>query len=130
MRIPLHFIGEDTSPAVKLSGAFISHLEVDVEVRCLPKDLPEFVEVDLSNIEVNQIVHLSDLKLPSDVEIVALIHDEDKAVASAYVPRVVVEETAAPTVAEVPVAGEEAKEGAGEESKDKDAAAKDKEKKK
>jgi len=126
MRIPLHFVGGEISPAVKLSGALISHLEVDVEVRCLPKDLPEFIEVDLSKIEVNQTVNLSDLKLSENVEITALSHDEDKAMATAYVPRVVVEETEAPATAEVPVAGDEAKEGdaaaeGGEaNSKDKD----------
>ncbi len=111
MRIPFHFVGSEVSPAVKLSGALISHLEVDVEVRCLPKDLPEFIEVDLSKIEVNQTVHLSDLKLSEAVEIVALSHGEDKTIATAYVPRVVVEDTEAPTAADVPVAGEDAKEG-------------------
>jgi len=116
MRIPLHFVGGEISPGVKISGASISHLESDVEVRCLPKDLPEFIEVDLSKIEVGQTVHLSDLKLAEVVEIIALTHNEDKALANAYVPRVVVEEVAAPTAEEVPVTTEKAEEGATEEA--------------
>jgi large subunit ribosomal protein L25 len=54
MRIPLHFTGADISPAVKIGGALISRLMSDTEVRCLPKDLPEYIEIDLSKIEINQ----------------------------------------------------------------------------
>jgi len=136
MRIPLHFIGGDVAPGVKVAGGLISHLMSDVEVRCLPKDLPEFIDIDLSKLELNQTIHLSDLRLTSGVEIVALSYGEDKAVATAYIPRVVVEEAAAPVSAEVPVVGEEkAEEGAesgdekaeggeakGKESKDKEKA--------
>lgn len=108
MRIPLHFVGGENSPGVKVSGGFISHLMADIEVRCLPKHLPEFIEVNLARLELNQTIHLSDLKLSTEVEIVALTHGEDKPVATAYIPRVVVEEEAAPVAAAVPVAGEEA----------------------
>jgi len=111
MRIPLHFVGGDVAPGIKVGGGLISHLMSDVEVRCLPKNLPEFIEVDLSKLELNQTVHLSDLKLANEVEIVALAHGEDKPVATAYVPRVVVEDTAAPVSAEVPVVGKEAADG-------------------
>lgn len=110
MRIPFHFQGADVAPGVKISGGLVSHLISDVEVRCLPKDLPEFIEVDLSELEVNQTIHLSDLKLPEAVEILVLANDgEDQGVATIYVPRAVVEDTAAPVSAEVPVAGEEEK---------------------
>ncbi|MBU0744412.1 MAG: 50S ribosomal protein L25/general stress protein Ctc [Gammaproteobacteria bacterium] len=110
MRVPLRFSGEANSPGVKLSGALISHLMSNIEVRCLPKYLPEVVEVDLSQIVLNQTIHLSDLKLPKEVEIVALAHGEDKPIATAYIPRVAVEDTAAPVAAEVPVAGKPAAE--------------------
>lgn len=97
MSIPLHFTGETVAPGVKVGGGIISHLLSEVEIRCLPADLPEFVEVDISNLELNQTVHLSDLPLPKGVEIVDLIHNEDKPVVTIYIPRAVVEEeTAAP----------------------------------
>ena len=131
MRIPLHFIDSELSPAVKLSSGFISHLMSDIEVRCLPKDLPEFIEIDLSKIEINQTIHLSDLKLSSGVEIVDLVHGEDKPVASAYIPRVVVEEETAPTADAVPVAGEEeSKEDEGEDKAKEESGAKAKGKEK
>jgi len=122
MHIPLHFVGAEVSPAVKLGGGLISHLITEVEVRCLPKDLPEFIELDLSAIELNQTIHLSDLKLSPGIEVVAILHGEDKPVVSAYLPRVAAEEDTAPVSAAVPVIGEEAKEGAeggAEEGKDK-----------
>ncbi len=67
--VPLHFIGEDTSPAGKASEVVVTHELNEVEIACLPKDLPEFIEVDLSKLEVGNVVHLSDLKLPKGVEI-------------------------------------------------------------
>lgn len=61
MRIPLHFLNEDKCIGVKQSGGIISHHAADIDIRCLPKDLPEFIEVDLENVQINKIVHLSDL---------------------------------------------------------------------
>lgn len=69
LRVPLHFLNQDTSPAGKASGVVITHEMNDVEVSCLPKNLPEFIEVDLGALKTGDIVHLSDLKLPSGVEI-------------------------------------------------------------
>ncbi|EKE01656.1 MAG: hypothetical protein ACD_21C00082G0006 [uncultured bacterium] len=121
MRIPLHFTGAELAPGVKLSGGLISRLMSDIEVRCFPKDLPEFIEVDLSTLEINQTIHLSDLKLAPGIEIVAITHGEDSPVATAYIPRVVTEEETAPvSAAAVPVIGDEAKEGAEGESKEGD----------
>ena len=104
MRIPIHFIGTEVAPAVKVGGGLITRLMSEIEVSCLPKDLPEFIEADLSKLELNQTIHLSNLQLPDGVAVVALVHGEDKSVAAAYIPRAVVEETAAPVAAEVPVA--------------------------
>lgn len=105
MHIPLHYVGADVAPGAKEGGA-VSHIMSDVEVSCLPGDLPEFIEVDISAMAMNDIMHLSDLKLPKGVEIVALTHDDDKPVVSIHMPRVeeepVEEETGAPISAEVP----------------------------
>ena len=73
MHVPLHFTNEDKCIGVKQGGGVISHHLIEVEIRCLPKDLPEFIEVDLASVQLNQIVHLSDLVLPAGVELVAFI---------------------------------------------------------
>jgi len=83
--VPVHFVGEE-APVKK--GGEISHVVNEIEVTCLPKDLPEFIEVDLSALEIGAIVHLSDLKAPKGVEFVALAHGDDKAVANVHAPRV------------------------------------------
>ena len=83
--VPVHFVGED-APVKK--GGEISHVLNEIEVTCLPKDLPEFIEVDLSALEIGAIIHLSDLKAPKGVEFVALAHGDDKAVANVHAPRV------------------------------------------
>ncbi|HID99485.1 MAG TPA: 50S ribosomal protein L25/general stress protein Ctc, partial [Thiotrichaceae bacterium] len=72
MLMPLHFINEDKCVGVKQNAGVISHHENEVEIRCLPKDLPESIEVDLEAIDINQILHLSNLVLPENVELVAL----------------------------------------------------------
>lgn len=120
MRIPLHFTGGDLAPGVKVAGGLISHLISDIEIRCLPKHLPEFIEIDLSKLELNQTIHMSDLKLSSDIEIITLMQGEDKAIVTIYIPRVVTEEeTAAVAASAVPVVGEEAaKEGEANETKE------------
>ena len=74
---PLHFINEDTCKGVKLGGGTISHQMVEVEIICLPGDLPEYIEVDMLDVDVETIVHLSDLVLPKGVTIAALQHGED-----------------------------------------------------
>ncbi|TVZ40780.1 large subunit ribosomal protein L25 [Alteromonadaceae bacterium 2753L.S.0a.02] len=76
-RVPLHFVNEESCKGVKLQGGAISHNLTDLEISCLPQDLPEYIEVDLKDVEVGDIVHISDLKLPSGVESVALSHGEE-----------------------------------------------------
>jgi large subunit ribosomal protein L25 len=90
--VPLHFINEATAVGVKVGGGEISHVISEVEVSCLPANLPEFIEVDLAKVELGQIVHLSDLKLPKGVELVQLAHGNDLAVANIHASRVVKEE--------------------------------------
>jgi len=93
--VPLHFLNEATAVGVKQQGGEISHTLAEVEVTCLPKDLPEFIEVDLAKVELGQTVHLSDLKLAAGVELVALIHGNDLAVANIHASRVAKEDDAA-----------------------------------
>ncbi len=81
MKVPLQFINGDASPAVKLGGCMISHTMNEVDVSCLPADLPESITVDLSAMEVGQSIHVSQLVLPSGVELVG--HGEDQVVATA-----------------------------------------------
>jgi large subunit ribosomal protein L25 len=89
MQVPIHFIGEDVAPGVKTSGGIISHQMTDVEIVCLPANLPEFLEADLSNLELNESLHLTDIKLPEGVEIVALIQgdEHDQSIANIHKPR-------------------------------------------
>lgn len=86
MKVPLHFVNADLSPAVKVGGAIVSHVMNEVDIRCLPADLPEFVEVDLSSISAGHSIHVLDLKFPNGVEPV-LHRGENPAVATAQVPR-------------------------------------------
>jgi large subunit ribosomal protein L25 len=86
IKIPLHFKGEAVSPGVKTQGGIVSHMRNDVEISCLPKDLPEFIEVDLSGLSLNESIHLSQLKIPEGVQLVDLAK-EDSAVAAIHSPR-------------------------------------------
>jgi large subunit ribosomal protein L25 len=119
MHIPLHFTGGDVAPGVKDGGGLVSHILSDIEVSCLPDNLPEFISVDISAMELNQILHISDIKMPNGVESVALAHGDDKPVVSVHIPRVeeepVVEETEAPTAAEVPAIAQKGEEESSEE---------------
>jgi large subunit ribosomal protein L25 len=84
--IPLHFKGASVSPGVKSQGGIVSHMRNDVVVLCLPKDLPEFIEVDISGLSLNESIHLSQLKVPDGVTLVE-IAKEDAAVVAIHSPR-------------------------------------------
>ena len=110
MKVPLHFVNAESSAAVKLGGAMVSHILNELDIRCLPGDLPEYIEVDLSGIEVGHTVHVSDIKMPKGVE-AAMRRNENPAVATASLPRAAVaeEETAtAAAAADVPAAKQKA----------------------
>jgi large subunit ribosomal protein L25 len=97
MKVPLHFANGENSPAVKLSAAIISHVLTEVDISCLPKDLPEFIAVDLAELTLNESIHVSDLKLPPGVT--AVVHGGlDPVVASAVIPKIIVEAEEAPAV--------------------------------
>lgn len=103
-KVQLRFLGQEKSPAGKTGGVIIMHELTEVEVSCLPKDLPEAIEVDLSALAIGQVVHLSDLKLPAGVEIPALKlgKEYDVAVVVAKHGKEEAEDTTAPAAAEVP----------------------------
>jgi large subunit ribosomal protein L25 len=84
-KVALHFVNAEISPAVKLNGAIVSHVLNELEVTCLPGQLPEFITVDLSKLEAGASVHVSELTLPEGVTVVA--HGADQTVATSSIPR-------------------------------------------
>src|SRR6186713_2146036 len=90
MKVPLHFINEAQSPAVKSEGAIISHVMTEIDIACLPKDLPEFIDVDLSELDTAHSLHVSGVKLPAGVSIVSH-RTGDPVVATAVVPKAAAE---------------------------------------
>ncbi len=119
MNVPLHFTGEDLAPGVK-AGGLVSHELVEVEIECLPRDLPEYIDIDISALEIGDSLHLSDLVVPEGVTVLELARGEghDLSVVSVHARRVIVEEEeeAAPEAAAE--TGEEAKESGEGESGD------------
>ena len=119
MKVPLHFVNAENSPAVKEQGALVSHVMNELDIRCLPAHLPEFIQVDLSHITVAHSIHARDLKLPEGVEL-ALRGGENPPVVTAQVPKAIVAEeeeaavagaeaaAAAPAPSEVPAAKQKA----------------------
>jgi len=93
VHVPVHFINEDQAPGVK-AGGLVTHSLTEVDVICFPKDLPEFLEADMGALEMDETFHLSDFKLPADVELVELSHGEghDQTVAAIHMPRAAKEE--------------------------------------
>jgi large subunit ribosomal protein L25 len=98
MKVPLHFVNAEKSPAIKEQGGLITHVLNDIEIRCLPADLPEFVAVDLSNISIGHSIHVRDLSLPKGVEL-ALGGNENPTVASAQIPKAAIAEEEAAAAA-------------------------------
>ena len=124
MQVPIHFAGEDVAPGVKTGGGSVSHLITDVEVVCLPKHLPEYLEIDISELELDAMLKMSDIPLPEGVSIPALAQGEeaDRPVVSIHVIKeVIIEDEEEVDAGAVPVEGEEvAAEGeeAGEDAGD------------
>ena len=92
--VPLHFINADKAPGIKLKGGILNQLITEVEIKCLAKDLPEFIEVDLGNLNVGQSFHLTELKLPRGVQLVHV--DDEMVLANIVAPSSNAEEEAAP----------------------------------
>lgn len=107
LNVPIHFLGTEDAVGVKQQGGEVAQLMTEIEVSCLPRHLPEFIELDISNLELNQLLHLSDVTAPEGVTFTELTHDRDPAVVSINPPRREEEE-------EVEAAEEEALEAAAE----------------
>ena len=110
LSVPLHFLNEATAPGLKQRGGTFSHVITEIEVTCLPKDLPEYIEVDVGHMELEDTIHLSEIKLPDGVEIPELAYgaDHDHAVVSLHLLR----GSAADEASDAGAAGEAAGEGA------------------
>ncbi len=94
VKAPLHFINEDQCYGVKMEGGVITHSITELEISCLPADLPEYIAIDMTDLKMDEILHISDIKLPEGVESVALSHgdDHDLPVAAIHMPRAALEE--------------------------------------
>ena len=116
VNVPIHFTNEKNSHGVKIEGGMVQHQMTDIEVQCLPGDIPEFIEVDMQDVHVGQIIHLSDIALPEGVVSVALSlgEEHDLAVASILAPKVGADEE------ELEAAAPEADEEAGDEEEEGD----------
>ena len=112
VKIPFHFLNEDVAPGVKLEGGVVSHIMVDVDISCLPKDLPTYIEVDMIALSIGDSIRLSDIKVPEGVELTTLSEDNDPTVTSISQPKVVVDET--PVAAEGEEGAAEGEGGAAE----------------
>jgi large subunit ribosomal protein L25 len=112
VKIPFHFLNEDVAPGVKLEGGVVSHIMVDVDISCLPKDLPTYIEVDMIALSIGDSIRLSDIKVPEGVELTTLSEENDPTVTSISQPKVVVDET--PVAAEGEEGAAEGEEGAAE----------------
>ncbi|MBL6728115.1 MAG: 50S ribosomal protein L25/general stress protein Ctc [Methylophilaceae bacterium] len=110
VKVPFHFINEETAPGVKLEGGIVSHIMTEVDIACLPKDLPQYIEVDLGALNMGESIHLSQIQIAEGIELTPLTHGNDAAVTSITKPKVVVETD--------PVAGEEGLEASADESSD------------
>ena len=110
VKVPFHFINEETAPGVKLEGGIVSHIMTEVDIACLPKDLPQYIEVDLGALNMGESIHLSQIQIAEGIELTPLTHGNDAAVTSITKPKVVVETD--------PVASEEGLEASADESSD------------
>lgn len=118
MSVPVHFTGEDTCPGVKLEGGIVSHLITEIDVICLPGNLPEFLVADMSELSIGDSVHLSDIKVPEGVEFTSLAHGgDDLAVAAVIALRTSSADDEAEAAAAEAAAGSAAEAAASEEAK-------------
>ena len=102
MKVPLHFINADICPGVKQGGGVVNHIRNEIDVQCLPDDLPEFIEINLDKLELGHSLHINELPLPQGVEPISRLKKDNPAVVVVQVPRVIaVEEEAAAPVTEI-----------------------------
>ena len=92
MQIPIHYLGEEDAVGVKIGGGTVTKIMTELEISCLPKDLPEFLEVDISELELDQMLNVSDISLPEGVEISDIIKEQDQAIVSIQEIKEIIEE--------------------------------------
>ena len=92
MQIPIHFLGEEEAVGVKIGGGSVSRLMTEIEVSCFPKDLPEFLEVDISELELDQMLYVSNISLPKGVEVSEILLEQDQAIVSIHEIKEIIEE--------------------------------------
>jgi large subunit ribosomal protein L25 len=92
MQIPIHYLGEEDAVGVKIGGGTVTKLMTELEISCLPKDLPEFLEVDISDLELDQMLNVSDISLPEGVEISDIMKEQDQAIVSIQEIKEIIEE--------------------------------------
>jgi large subunit ribosomal protein L25 len=126
MKVPLHFVGEDLAPGVKLEKGIVAHLMTEVDVTCLPHQLPEYLTVDISNMKMHESVHLSDIPLPEGVSITSLTHGgDDLAIVTITVVRAAIEAEAEEAAAAAAAAAAAPAEGAAPAAAGKEAGKKE-----
>ena len=118
VKVPFHFINEETAPGVKIEGGLVSHIMTEIDISCLPKDLPQYIEVDLGELAMGESIHLSEVTVPDGVELTSLTDENDPAITSISKPKVVVEEE---IVTEASEEGEEGEEGESSDDSGSDA---------
>lgn len=102
MRVPLHFVNAEIAPGVKAGGGVVQQIMTALDIQCLPDDLPAYIEVDLKDMELNDILHVNELAMPKGVEPVAWLKKDNPAVVSVHVPKeIVIEEEAAAPATEI-----------------------------
>jgi large subunit ribosomal protein L25 len=120
MRVPLHFLNADICPGVKLGGGMVQHVMNEIDIQCLPDDLPEYVAVDLKDLQLGHSIHVTELALPKGVEPISKLKHDDPAVVTVQIPRAAPleeEAVAAPVteiIGEAPAEGEAAPAAEGE----------------
>ena len=92
MQIPIHFLGEEEAVGVKIGGGSVSRLMTEIEISCFPKDLPEFLEVDISELELDQMLYVSNISLPKGVEVSEILLEQDQAIVSIHEIKEIIEE--------------------------------------
>ena len=92
MQIPIHYLGEEDAVGVKIGGGTVTKIMTELEISCLPKDLPEFLEVDISELELDQMLNVSDISLPKGVEISDIVKEQDQAIVSIQEIKEIIEE--------------------------------------
>src|SRR5258706_9373477 len=102
MKVPLHFINAEICPGVKVGGGVVNHIRNEIDIQCLPDQLPEYIEVNLDKLELGHSLHINDIPLPQGVEPISRIKKDNPAIVTVHVPKVaVVEEEAAAPVTEI-----------------------------